>query len=282
MSRSIQLREWIRARAGVVHTSTVRAAGFSKADMARAVQLGMLRRVRRSWLVTPEADPRRVAAARVSGRTTCITQAELLGLWVPAAAGGVHVAVAGNAARFDAAGLTVHWGRGPAPVAGTAIEDPVLNVLFHVARCLPRASAILVWESALRAGLAAPAVLAAVQWASPAPRELAGVASHLSDSGLETRFVHGMRELGVALRQQVWIDGHPVDVLIGDRLVVQLDGFAHHVAADRRRDLAQDARLRLRGYTVLRFDYHQVFFEWPFVYETVVLALAQGLHLARR
>jgi very-short-patch-repair endonuclease len=281
MSRHIELLQWVRTRKGVAHTSTARAAGFGKADVARAVELGMLRRIRRSWLVAPEADARRAAAAAVSGRTTCVTQAALIGLWVPPHE-GIHIAVAGNAARFDTTGLVVHWGAGPAPVASTANEDPLVNVLFHVARCLPRGEAMAVWESALRARLADPHVLEAVEWRSPVARELADAASLLSDSGLETRFITGMRSLGIAVRQQVWLEGHPVDVLIGERLVVQLDGFEHHRAADRRRDIAHDARLRLRGYTVLRFDFHQVLFDWAYVEETVVLAIAQGLHLAHR
>jgi very-short-patch-repair endonuclease len=87
-----------------------------------------------------------------------------------------------------------------------------------------------------------------------------------------------MRQLGVVVRQQVWIDGHPVDGLIGDRLVVQIDGFAHHQAADRRRDIAADARLRLRGYTVMRFDYHQLLYDWQTVVHLVSAAIAEGLH----
>ena len=34
------------------------------------------------------------------------------------------------------------------------------------------------------------------------------------------------------------------------------------------------------GYTVLRFDYVQIMFEWPFVEGTILAAMAQGLHLA--
>ncbi|GAB6857228.1 DUF559 domain-containing protein [Microbacterium xylanilyticum] len=63
---------------------------------------------------------------------------------------------------------------------------------------------------------------------------------------------------------------------------MQLDGFEHHSGAEqRRRDIRADARLALRGYTVLRFDYAQVMFEQAFVQETVRAAMAQGLHLAR-
>lgn len=108
----------------------------------------------------------------------------------------------------------------------------------------------------------------------------AHVATSLSDSGLETHFRELMLTIGVRLRQQVWVDGHPVDAVIGERLVVQMDGFAFHSSpADRRRDLHQDARLVLRGYTVLRFDYVQILFEPQYVIDTVRLAMAQGRHL---
>ncbi|WP_260857453.1 endonuclease domain-containing protein [Microbacterium sp. 1.5R] len=152
-----------------------------------------------------------------------------------------------------------------------------------MARCQERVDALAIWESALRQGLADPAVLSRVQWRSTQAEALASVASSLSDSGLETHFVDLMRRHGVRVRQQVRIDGHPVDGLIGDCLVTQLDGFAHHSsAADRRRDIEADARLRLRGYTVLRFDYVQVLFHPEAVAEIVLMAMAQGLHLVAR
>lgn len=106
-------------------------------------------------------------------------------------------------------------------------------------------------------------------------------AGSLSDSGVETAFAFLMRSSGVGLRQQVWVDGHPLDGLIGERLAIQLDGFAHHQGRQRRRDLRADARLALRGFTVLRFDYQQVLFDAAYVRETVLLAIAQGLHRAR-
>ncbi len=136
------------------------------------------------------------------------------------------------------------------PVARTTLIEPVINVLAHVAGCAAPADALCVWESALRKGAVQPGVLTGVRWRGSA-QQLAALASVLSDSGLETRFVVLMRGLGVEVRQQVWIDGHPVDGLIGERLVVQLDGFAHHQGADRRRDLRADARLVLLGYTVM-------------------------------
>jgi len=101
------------------------------------------------------------------------------------------------------------------------------------------------------------------------------------DSGVETEFLLLMKAIGIGVRQQVWIDRRPVDALIGEKLVVQLDGFEHHSSAPaRRRDIQADARLRLRGFTVLRFDYYQVFFRPELVQDLVLAAVAQGLHLA--
>ncbi len=154
----------------------------------------------------------------------------------------------------------------------------MLNVLFQVAVCCPRLDALAVWESALRRGLVDRDTLGAVRWRSTAAAALASTASDLSDSGVETRFVAIMRSAAIDVRQQVQVDGHRVDGLIGAHLIVELDGFAHHQAQQRRRDIAHDARLALRGFTVLRFDYQQVLFDSDFVLQTVQLAIAQGKH----
>jgi very-short-patch-repair endonuclease len=282
-ARTWQLRSWIEARDGVVHTTEVRAAGFSTHDIALAESAGTILRVRRSWLATTACEPIRLRAASMSGRITCVSAAQRRHLWIPRLDETMmrpHIAVRPTSSRFDAEGVNVHWASGPMAVSRGAIEDPMVNVLFHIARCLDQVDALAVWESALRKQLVDPAVLSRVRWGSSRARELAALASVLSDSGLETVFVAGIRRLALPIRQQVWLAGHPVDALIGDRLVVQLDGFEHHQAADRRRDLRHDAELVLLGYTVLRFDFQQIFFDWAYVETAVLTAVAQGLHLA--
>ncbi|MFK4760655.1 endonuclease domain-containing protein [Microbacterium sp. ZW T5_45] len=208
-----------------------------------------------------------------------MSAARLLGLWVPDDE-AVHVVVRPEAGRIESTGLRTHWSRGPAEVRRRQPVDPLVNVLHHVARCLEPARALAVWESALHQRMIAAEVLARIDWRGERVAQVARSASSLSESGLETEFLVLMAEIGVTVRQQVMIDGHRVDALIGDRLVIQLDGFAHHSdAAARRRDIEADARLRLRGYIVLRFDYGQLFFHPRYVQETVRTALAQGLHL---
>ncbi|MGA1826668.1 endonuclease domain-containing protein [Microbacterium sp.] len=129
----------------------------------------------------------------------------------------------------------------------------------------------------MRCGLVQTEVLTRSSRAS----EVADACSALIDSGLESNFLARISDLGVGIRQQVWIDGHPVDFLIGDRLVVQIYGFEYHSSfSARRRDLDADARLVLLGYTVLRFGYRQVMFEWERVEAVIVTAVAQRIHLA--
>ncbi len=275
-----ELLEWLAARDGVAHTSVAAIAGFGPRVIATAVAAGAVERVRRSWIVTPDCSAPRRLAASIGGRTTCLTAAEGMGLWVPKSE-HTHVWVPSTASRVGGAAIHLHRAVPPVPVARTDPHEPLMNVLFHVARCLPYADALAVWESALHTRKVDADIVRTVRWRSARANRFARVATHLSDSGLETHFRELMLTIGVRVRQQVWIDDHPVDALIGEYLAVQIDGFAFHRSpAARRRDLRQDERLTLRGYTVLRFDYVQTLFEPQYVVDTVRTAMAQGLHLA--
>jgi len=273
--------EWVRARHGVAHSSALRQAGFTEHAVRAEVARGRLLRIRRSWLVTQDCDERRIRAAAVGGRPTCATAAALAGLWEVDTA-DVHVWLPRTASRFEHSGVHVHCASGPAPVAMRACEEPIINILFQVASCLAPADALAIWESAVRRDRIELDVLERVRWRSRAAADLASTVGARSDSGRESGFLLLMREIGVDVRQQVWIDGHPLDGLIGRRLGIQIDGYAHHSSPrDRRRDLQADARLVLRGYTILRFDSWQIENDPRRVQGTVLAAIAQGLHLPR-
>jgi very-short-patch-repair endonuclease len=275
-----ELAAWILGHDGIAPVSAFMAAGFTTHGIRNALRAGVLERVKRGWVAVPGCDVDLRRAVVAGGRITCLSAARRRGLWTPEH-DRLHIVVPPTASRVDAAGLHLHWGRAPMPTAAPALEDPIANVLLHVARCVPPPDALAVWESAIRKGCVTADVLKRIEWRSGRARELAKVASSLSDSGVETRFLVLMKKLGIIVRQQVSLEGHRVDGLIGDRLVVQLDGFAHHQASERRRDIAHDARLTLCGYTVMRFDYVQVLFQPEHVMSVVAHAVAQGLHLAR-
>ncbi|MDX2375503.1 endonuclease domain-containing protein [Microbacterium sp. LRZ72] len=267
----------VRAQGGVARSARLIEAGTPKWAITDAVALGLLVRLRRVWVATPDADRELVAAARAGVVLSCVTAAKRRGLWVLDAE-HLHVAVHAHSGAVHASGATVHWKAPIVPRPPGILEDALENVLVLVAGCQPREAALAVWESALRQQLVDPLSLERMPLPAAA-RELLASASPWSDSGVETFVVPRLRWMRLPLRRQVWLAGHRVDLLIGDRLVLQIDG-GHHVGAQRERDIAHDAELRLRGYHVIRIGYWQVIERWHEVQDVLMRAVAQGLHRA--
>lgn len=132
--------------------------------------------------------------------------------------------------------VTAHWSIPVVDVSPHALTESIDDALAHIAACLPREDALVLWESAARRERLSPEALRQVRWKTVAARDCAEATTGLSDSGLETIVVVKLSPWGVPMRQQTVIAGRPVDLLIGERLVIQFDGFAYHSsAADRRR-----------------------------------------------
>ena len=224
-----------------------------------------------------DADPELLAAARAGVVLSCVTQARRLGLWVTTV-DRPHVAATPHAAGRKPQGFRVHWAQPAVARHPDHLFDPIENVLALVASCQPFESARTIWESAFRIGLVTPQAMATLDL-GPAARRLGAAAWTFFDSGLETIFATRLAWLRVRILSQVWILGRRVDFLIGDRLVVQIDG-GHHVDAQRSKDNAHDAQLRMHGYHTVRFTYDQVMEDWPLVQQTILAALARGLHRA--
>ena len=275
----MQLATWLDQTTGIRHVDEAANAGFTRYAIGAAVAAGEVVRIRR-WLATPGARPELRRAAAISGKVACVTAAGLHGLWTMEDA-RLHVAVAHGASRFDAGDALVHWGAPLIIPNRFELVEPIADALVRIADCQPLDHALATWESALRSRRIHPAYLAQLPLRSAAARHVRQGASQLSDSGLESIPVARLRRIGIRVRQQVVIDGHPVDILIGERLVLQVDGFGfHRSAAQRARDLAQDRRLVLMGYTVFRYGYADVLYRWPDVEAEVRHAMAAGLDVA--
>lgn len=273
------MRDHLNPR-GYIHRHDLLDAGWRPDRLRRAVAIEGLIVRRRQWILLPEAPPALHLAAIAGARAACHTAAELLGAWALDRRDRPHLRLAPHQSD-TCTDATVHRSLDVVAVSPRTLVEPVVNALSQVAACVPAVEAAMIWESALNRGLILPADLARVPWPNVPSRERAREAVALSDSGLETRFVVGMRREGIAVRQQVLLLGRPVDGLIGDLLVTQIDGYGfHNDARTRRADIAHDALLRLEGYTVLRFDYHQITHGWTRVVADIRRALAQGLHRA--
>ncbi|ASD21773.1 DNA helicase [Cryobacterium sp. LW097] len=271
---------WLARHHGVAHSAQALRAGFTRYSIRQSIAGGECERIRRDWLALPTAPADLRAAAALGGRVACLSVAWQLELW-HLSDGMNHVSMPRNTAVPASETLRVHWSIGPVPVARFALVEPIENALVHIAECQPFENALVVWDSALNKKLVTQASLARLHLRSAAARAVREVASGLADSGLETLPVSRLAAIGIRVSQQVMLAGHRVDGLIGQRLVLQSDGFSFHSTAEQRRaDIAHDRRLVLLGFTVLRYDYRQILFDWPRVEAEILHAMAQGLHLA--
>ena len=76
--------------------------------------------------------------------------------------------------------------------------------------------------------------------------------------------------------------GRRGDFLIGDRLVIEIDGAEHHAGLEAfRADRERDALMTALGYRVVRFTYDQVVRRWDEVEYVVRTLIRSGEHLAR-
>ncbi|GAA1945230.1 endonuclease domain-containing protein [Microbacterium deminutum] len=277
----MELHEWIDENGGIAHRRAADEAGFALRTRRAAVRDGLVERIRHNWLATASAPADLRTAAENSGRLACVSAARRRGWWMPEDIDErIHLRLDPNGASADKAVLA-HWTRELAPAPGYGLVESVEDALAHIAVCLTSENARVVWESAIRVEGLSLEALRRVPWPTRAAAACAGAASGLSDSGLETIFVVKLEGWDVGIRQQVVIAGRRVDLLVGDRLVVQIDGYAHHSSSQQRtKDVALDAELVLRGYTVLRFTYAQVIHDWDSVERTMARAIAAGFHRA--
>ncbi|MGP6178036.1 type IV toxin-antitoxin system AbiEi family antitoxin domain-containing protein [Microbacterium sp. A196] len=263
---------------GVVRTERLRAHGIARRSLEQAVASGQLIRIRRGWVAAQGAEPILVAAARTSVVVSCVTQAARLGLWVHGEPEKFHVAAKPKGTSVSTGRVHVHWSMPLVPRHPDVLVDPIENVLALVADCEPFERALATWESALNQHLVTLPGLVEYDW-KPAACAILAEADPFADAGTETYLRSRLKWLRLRILSQIWIAGHRVDTLIGERLVLQIDG-KHHVGAQRSQDIRHDAELRLMGYHVIRVSYQQLMHDWPMVQDLIMRSVALGLHLA--
>ena len=106
-------------------------------------------------------------------------------------------------------------------------------------------------------------------------RRLVDAARSDSESGLESLLRIRLLRMGIVLRCQVRIRTvGRVDFVVGDRIILEVDGRENHDGeSHRHRDLVRDANAAALGYRTLRFDYALVIHDWPRVERAIVGAL---------
>lgn len=269
--------ERLSARQGIMRVAELRELGCSPHELRKLVSAGGIARPARGWVALPSADPELIVAAQNSSRLSCVTQARRLGLW-DLGERRLHLAPISRGSRVDPRHVT-HWSRTVREPDRWSLEHAPENVLAHVAFCRPYEEAFAIWESALNKRILDLPLLRTLPYTGVA-RQLLDDCTAYSDSGLESYVKVRTRRLRLRVLAQIYIEGHAVDFLLGDRLVLQVDGSSH-TGAQRTSDNRHDALLQLLGYHVIRVGYEQVMFHWPDVFASLLDAISRDLHVAR-
>jgi very-short-patch-repair endonuclease len=252
-----------------------------------AAREGAILPVRGRWFQVPDAPEDVVRAVRVGGTLTAASVARLEGLWLMDD-DRLHVRVPSTASRLGSPGdrrqllgeadnVCVHYSR----AGGTQVgRDPLRMALAEMFACGSPRDALVSLDSALNmhaiTGVDLQHIRASVD---SRMRPWVDRADAGSQSGLETLVRLLLRSRNIRVRSQVWFTGiGRVDLLVGERLILELDGAQFHQGenfeADRERDLA----LQMRGYIVIRLSYRQVMGKWDVVMGAILELIARGEH----
>lgn len=277
----------VRRRGGIARTYELLADGHTSHRLTTAVRRGEVIRVRQGHYACPELPEAQQCAVRVGGRLTGLSGARALGIWAARASGGLEVSVPGDAralrtptnprmrlSEHPKATLQVRWtDRG---ASGTRSILNTLDCLREIVRAQPEIVGFTAAESAMHLGLISRSAIRSLGL-----RRHTAALSSLSESGGESMLKFHLLSGRIVFHQQVRIAGvGRVDFVVGDRLVIEVDGAAFHTSShafeeDRRRDAA----LAARGYLVLRFSYRQVERRWPEVSAALAIVMARCEHL---
>jgi very-short-patch-repair endonuclease len=285
---------------GIFTLAMLESLGIGESKRAALLRTGALVRLRYGWFARPDADIDRARAVRIGGRITCVTALKQQGLWVMPDR-RLHVAVRENASRLRCPDdrrkrwdpqshptISLHWAEhawdGP---AAPAVENLGTSIA-HLLRCLDRNSAIVTIDSALNTTVGDRRLLTmselglVINQLPASYQRILDLVDPRAQSGLETLARLKLRGRGIRVRTQAKIERvGRVDVLIGDRLVLELDGRTHHLGDNYELDRARDLELFRQGFTVLRVSYRQVMYEWESVEAIILQAVRRGDHLRR-
>jgi len=262
-------------RIGVLSAAQLDDIGWTRRPRESAIADGRLLRIRRGWFARPGADPSAVAAIQADGCLSCASALRLRRVWVPESLAGSHVRHADHRREQGRRGCLPF---GANPPVRAAVDD--LETAFRCAlRCGSGEDVVVIADSVLHRGLATREELAS--WMRDAPQRIASrlEATDAAESGLESIVRLRLRSQRLLVRAQVRIGRWRVDLVVGDRLIIECDGAEHHRGWDAQAsDRARDRALLAAGYLVMRVTYRQVLDDWPTIEQEVLAIVRRREH----
>lgn len=264
---------------GVYSAAELTRRGIDDLQRRKLCRAGRLVRLRHGWWAVPGADEDIVSAVRTGGVLACVSALEKHGAWVPRT-DSPHIRASARARRSGRPVGRCSVGRGGFPSA----VDPADVALACASRCLPGEQFVAVCDSVLNLRiLTSSEVVSALANESASVRRLLERVDGSSQSGTESLVRLRLRSARIGVRTQVTIPGvGRVDLLVGRRLIIEIDSRAHHTgvehyATDRRRDRMSVAG----GYLVLRVTYEDVMYGWKEVFADISALVHRREHQRR-
>lgn len=232
--------------------------GLNGRTLTAAVRDGHVLRPRNGVYLAASVDPFSLAAARLGGRVTCVTELSRIGVFVLEQA-GVHVHIARSTSRTPGrkvgSMVSRHWqrlARNPHP-SSCAVEP--FDAVLHAVRCQTPRAAVATLDSALRLGVVRADELDELFGFLPRRyRVLRALLDPRAESGPESLMRLLLRQLGYRFEVQVQIEGvGRVDFVVDGWLIVECDSQEHHSSwKARRKDLRRDQAAAARGMATYR------------------------------
>ncbi|MFV0534672.1 MAG: DUF559 domain-containing protein [Cumulibacter sp.] len=273
---------------GVIRTSLLHHSGLTSNDIRRAVAAGTLTRLRHGWYAASDHNEKVASAVRAGGVLSCVSALELHGIWVPEdRRNHVRLTHHGNHRRGGmSTGVgAVQCGRHLGALRPARGFDSLLTALSAAASCVSDEELVAVIDSILHHRKCTLTEIREALRDQPARvRTLLEHVDRRAESGSESVMRFRLARARIRSRPQVWINGvGRVDLLVGQRLVIELDSRAHHTdklayEMDRSRDLA----LFANGFVHVRITYHQLFCEWERVIAALLTVVRRREHYLRR
>lgn len=285
--------------------------GVEPAELARWLRAGTVEALRPGWYAAASRDPLVARAVQAGGVLSCVSALNRFdGVWVPPG-DGVHVRrsehqlrkrrVAAKPMRSAAApkGAQVKQRadrttrvtpRAGGCAAFGMLSDPrravdgLREALACAARCVSDEYLVAILDSVLHHKLLERADL--VEVFHDAPRRITRLLDELDEkagSGTESLVRFRLRALGMRVRTQVYFDEVGwVDLVVGDRMIVECDSRSHHLGAQYQADRTRDLVSLTGGRVTVRLTYESVLFDWETVEKQLRVLFRRRLHLTRK
>jgi very-short-patch-repair endonuclease len=230
-----------------------------------------MRRIRTGWYA---AGPQSIVedAVRRGGALGCVSALNVHGAWtLPDTR--IHVVVGRGSKTL--AGTCTHWSD---RVPLEAVEE-IPAAIAQTIRCVDLEAAVVALDSVVNRGLISSYEVEAICQKFARGLRLLPHLDPRSESGIETLARLRLRRRNLRVRTQVRIGSARVDLIVGDRLVIELDGRSwHDRPGDFENDRKRDRTLVAAGYLVLRASYSQVMTEWSVIEEQILQIIRRGDH----